>query len=477
MESNPPRLVIAGTGSGAGKTTVTSGLLAAMKKRGIRVQAFKAGPDYIDPGFHGKVTGRSSRNLDTWMLGKDGMREVFIRGARGADLCIVEGVMGLFDGKHPDGNEGSTAEIAAELNAPVVLVIDAHGAARSAAAVVRGFQVFEPAVEIGGVILNRVGSDRHVRILTASIEKECGIPVLGSLGREASLALPERHLGLVPVLEQDGWPEWLNHLSDRVTSNIDLDALLSLAERNAPVKPPAVPRFPRRLPKEEPKPVIAVARDAAFHFYYAENLELLRLFGAELRFFSPLESKDLPEETDGLYLGGGYPEELAGVLAGNTELKRAIRSRIEAGLPTYAECGGWMFLCRSLTDRQHRRYAMAGVIPADIEMTPRAAALGYREVRAEKETLLLAKGETARGHEFHYSRVSGKPDWSPAWRTEGSCGHGYEGYAEGALLAAYTHLHFLSRPEMARRWVAASLAYRMRRTSGGAGKLAVRMKS
>ncbi|MDA8351847.1 MAG: cobyrinate a,c-diamide synthase [Firmicutes bacterium] len=463
MEQNPPRLIVAGTGSGVGKTTVTLGLLAAMKRRGIAVQAYKAGPDYIDPGFHSAVTGRSSRNLDSWMLGKDGMREVFLRGASKAEVCVVEGVMGLFDGEAPDRNDGSTAEIAAELNTPVVLVTDASGAARSAAAVVRGFQVFDPAVEIGGVILNRVGSEGHAQMLKTAIEQECDIPVLGALPWDESRLLPERHLGLIPAWEQGQRNRWLKQVTDQVESHIDLDRLLSLARQKTPVSMPEACRYPCPR-RDEQGPVIAVAKDEAFHFYYEENLELLRYYGAHLHMFSPLQGEDLPEAIDGLYLGGGFPEEFAERLSRQTRLMDFLRDRIQSGLPTYAEGGGFMFLCDSLTDRHGERYAMAGVIPAQVEMSSRLAAMGYREVCAKRDSLLLAKGETARGHEFHYSRLSTPREWEPLYSSRGSFGSGGEGYGHDRLLASYTHLHFLSQPSMARRWVEICRAYKRERT-------------
>lgn len=463
MNLNPPRIVIAGTGSGVGKTTITLGLLSALTRRGIRVQAFKAGPDYLDPGLHRLATGRPSRNLDTWMLGADGMREVFLKGAQGADLCLIEGVMGLFDGKDSRSNEGSTAEIAAELGAPVVLVLDAGAAARSVAAVVRGFQVFDPAVRIGGVILNRVGSEGHHRMLKAAIEGECNVPVLGSLHEDASHQLPEGNLGLVPTVDPQGLPAWLERLADKVDETIDLNALLAWArETEDSVKLPDSVRF-THAPPPSSGPVIAVARDEAFHFYYPENLELLQSEGARLRFFSPLAGEELPEYAEGLYIGGGFPEEFAEVLAGQEEVKRSIRDRIEGGLPTYAEGGGFMYLCESLRDRDGRQHPMVGVIPARMEMGSRLSAFGYREVRGSTDTLLLREGETARGHEFHYSRLSESPEWQPAWRTEGLYGAGWEGFSVGRLLATYTHLHFLSHPDMARRWVDACRQYRWER--------------
>lgn len=468
MTGKRPRLVIGGTGSGVGKTTVALGLMAALRRRGLAVQGFKAGPDYIDPGYHAAVTGRPSRNLDAWMTSPDRVREIFLRGSEGADISLVEGVMGLYDGKDPHGEAGSTAEIALLLKSPVVLVVDIHRMARSVAAVVLGFQRLNPEVAIGGVILNRAGSEGHYRLAKAAIERECGVPVLGRLGRDPDLTLPERHLGLIPALERGDLTSLFDRIAEAVEAGIDLDALLSIARRAPALAWPSERLFLGKTPVEGSRPVIAVARDAAFNFYYPENLDLLEMYGGRLHFFSPLAGEPVPEEADGLLIGGGFPEEFAEELSRAEEVKASFRRRIAEGLPTFAECGGYMYLCEAITDRRDRRHPMVGIIPATVRMRDRLAALGYREVRAVADTVLLRKGETARGHEFRYSVLSPRTESYPhAYKTKGRAGVQYEGYVRNHLLAGYTHLHFASNPHMAGRFLALCRAYQKRRRSRG----------
>ncbi|MBX6394516.1 MAG: cobyrinate a,c-diamide synthase [Alicyclobacillaceae bacterium] len=457
-----PRVVIAGTESGAGKTTLTVGLLAALRKRGLAVQGFKVGPDYIDPTFHRAVTGRPARNLDPWMVSEAGVRECFVRGASGADLSVIEGVMGLYDGKDPRRDTGSTAHVARLLEAPVVLVLGVHGMARSAAAVVLGFQRLDPRVRIAGVVANRVGSPGHADIIRTAVERECGIPVLGALPRREELSTPERHLGLVPAVERGELNEWFDRLASFVEDHVDVDRLVEVAT--------AAPVF------EEPEPLlfagdkrparvkIAVAQDAAFHFYYSENLELLEHRGAEIAFFSPLAGEEVPPDADGLYIGGGFPEEFAPVLARHRAVMEGIRRRHADGLPIYAECGGLMYLSRGIETVDGRFYPMVGLVPAKVRMQRKLAALGYREARAERDHLLLAAGETARGHEFHYSSLFDVEEPYPwAYRLSGRRGEVPEGFARGPLLASYTHLHFGSNPSMVDRWLDFCAAYRQRR--------------
>ncbi|MDI3256360.1 MAG: cobyrinate a,c-diamide synthase [Kyrpidia sp.] len=473
MSTGHPRLVIAGTQSGAGKTTVTVGLLAALRRRGMTVQGFKVGPDYIDPTFHRAVTGRPARNLDTWMVGADAVRESFQRGAAGADLSVIEGVMGLYDGKDPESDAGSTAQVARLLEAPVVLVLDVHSMARSAAAVVLGFQRLDPRVRIVGVVANRVGSPGHGEIIRVAVERECGIPVLGAVPRRGDLAAPERHLGLIPALERGELGPWFERLADVMEEFVDLDRLVEAARSAPELKPAAPVLFPG--PGLEARVNLAVAWDAAFHFYYAENLELLEHRGARLLFFSPLAGERVPDEADGLYIGGGFPEEFAPVLSGHREVLEGIRFRREQGLPIYAECGGLMYLSREIETADGRRYPMAGLVPARVQMQRTLAELGYREARAQRDHLLLEAGRVARGHAFHYSRLVDVEEPYPwAYRVSGRRGEAMEGYASGTLLAGYTHLHFGSNPSMVDRWLAACAEYRARRTAasktGGGGE-------
>ncbi len=462
MSEDRPRIVVAGAGSGVGKTTVTLGLMEAFRRRGLKVQGFKTGPDYIDPSYHTAVTGRSSRNLDTWMLAPDTIREIFLKGSRGADLSIIEGVMGLYDGKEPLSDKGSTAEIAIRLKSPVILVINIHSMARSAAAVVKGYQLFNPAVPIAGVIANKAGSEGHFRLVQAAIEQECGLPVLGWLSRDHSVVIPERHLGLIPAIERGETNSLFTRLAELIEKGVDLDRLQSVAGKAPRLELPKKQLFRAQAPAEEPV-IIAVARDAAFNFYYPENLELLEQSGARLEYFSPLQGECVPEEADGLYIGGGFPEEFVRELSGNSDVTDSFRKNIAGGMPTYAECGGYMYLTQAIIDREGNTFPMVGVIPAVVHMKDRLSALGYREVTAVTDNLLLNQGEKARGHEFHYSKLTKIENFTSAYESNGRPGKQKEGYVSENLLAGYTHLHFASNPTMAKRLVLSCEKYRNRR--------------
>ncbi|TCW41430.1 cobyrinic acid a,c-diamide synthase [Laceyella sacchari] len=449
-----PRLLIAGTGSGVGKTTITLGVMAAFRRRGLKVQGFKCGPDYIDPTYHTAVTGRVSRNVDTWMLTEENMRECFIRGSDGADLSVVEGVMGLYDGKDPLSDQGSSASIAMALDCPVILVVNVHSMARSAAAVVLGYQRLNPQVAIRGVIANRAGSEGHYRLVKAAIEQECGIPVLGWLARDESMTLPERHLGLVPAVERGECEELFAQLADKVEQGVDMERLLAIAQDTPPLSMPSS-SYLDAVPVVPGAPVVAVAKDSAFHFYYPENLELLERLGAKLVYFSPLADEAVPEEADGLLIGGGFPEEFAERLSRNERAKQSIRRFIQHGKPVFAECGGYMYLARSIETTSGQVYPMVGFIPGRVRMQHRLSALGYREVRATDDNLLFAKGESVRGHEFHYSSLEPEAGstWPFAYTSEGRRGEMKEGYAQANVLAGYTHLHFVSNPRIAARFL------------------------
>ncbi|WP_025693826.1 cobyrinate a,c-diamide synthase [Paenibacillus durus] len=463
MSGNRNRIVIAGTGSGAGKTTVTIGLMAALKRRGLRVQGFKCGPDYIDPTYHTAVTGRPSRNLDTWMLSHDIMREIFLRASEGADVSVIEGVMGLYDGKDPLSNTGSTAEISALLKSSVILVVNAQSMARSAAAVVLGFQKLDESIRIAGVVVNKCGSRGHYQLVKAAIEQECGIPVVGGLGRDEGLSIPERHLGLVPAIERGELDGLFDRAADLVEGGVDIEAVLSRAGTAPPLAWPKERLFSAG-PRPNPGPAIAVARDAAFNFYYRENLELLEQYGATLVYFSPLAGDTVPDDADGLYIGGGFPEEFAAKLAADERVKRNLRARIQEGLPVFAECGGYMYLTRSITDRAGVTHAMAGLIPADVTMQDKLAALGYREATALRDCLLMEAGEVIRGHEFHYSKLTADQENYPyVYETKGLRGTGLEGYHSENMMAGYTHLHFASNPKVAERFIQRCLQYSRKR--------------
>jgi cobyrinic acid a,c-diamide synthase len=455
-------LIIAAPSSGSGKTTVTLALMAALRRRGLTVAPFKVGPDFIDPGHHAAVCGHPSYNLDGWMCGETGVRGTFARGCVGAEVAVVEGVMGLFDGASGASDGGSTAEIARWLGGRILLVVDARSQARSAAALVQGFSNFDPRLEFAGIICNRVGSARHAQLLMDAFASTPGLPpLLGCLPRQEELSLPERHLGLVTAAEtvDAGFHE---RLADWLEEAISLDTLLLLpplkkggrggfAPNEIPLNPLGPP-FGSPLPKGEAKPQvrIAVAKDEAFCFCYPENLELLEAAGAELVFFSPLRDGSLPPGIDGLYLPGGYPELYAERLANNHGLLREIKEKIVAGLPAYAECGGFMLLAESIDGRP-----MAGVFPAQARMLAKRKALGYREVTQRTDSPLGPAGTMARGHEFHYSEMDMPEHVLRGYRLQRADGedHGFEGYRVHNLLASYVHLHFGSNPQLADNFV------------------------
>ncbi len=456
------RLVVAGTNSGVGKTTISVGLMAALARRGLRVQGFKVGPDYIDPSYYAMATGQPGRNLDTWMMGVPGVCESFSRGCRDADIAVVEGVMGLFDGKSATGEVGSTAHLSKVIAAPVVLVVNGAGMARSIAALVMGFCLFDTGVRIAGVVVNRVSGERHYDLLRAAIEAEVGIPVVGGFVRDDELQLPERHLGLVPAVEQKGLAGWQERLADSVERQLDLDCLLDIAHAVPTVEAPECEAPAPDTAEVRPfagggAPVrIALALDDAFHFYYQDNLDLLERAGAILAPFSPLHDAALPQGCAAVYIGGGFPEEFAARLSANQPLHAALRAAAEQGMPMLAECGGLMYLCRQIIDRQGSAYPMAAVVPATARMQPRRAALGYAEVTAAHPSFVLAPGEKARGHEFHYSSLEDVADTPHAYQVESRRGVREEGFCLGNMVASYIHLHFASNPCLAPRFVAAA---------------------
>jgi cobyrinic acid a,c-diamide synthase len=441
-------LVIAGTGSGVGKTTVTLGLLEAWRRRGFRVQAFKVGPDFIDPGFHELVTGRPSYTLDGWMCGREHARAVVAHHAADADLAVIEGMMGCFDGVAPEADAGSTAELAKWLGAPVVLVLDVGGQARSLAAVVQGFERFDPDLDVTAVIANRVGGQGHASLVREAIRSACRAAPVGAVAWDESLTLPERHLGLVTALEGPLTAERRRRLGDLIESSVDVDQLYALAAPLA-AKPPRSP-----VVRPAPRVRIGVARDAAFQFYYRENLDRLRAAGAELVFWRPLADPG-PPEVDGLYFGGGYPELHARKLADNRSALKAVAELAAAGTPIYAECGGLMYLAESL-QIDGTAHAMAGVLPAAVSMARRQLTLGYVEVRFTSSAPLGAPGTVARGHEFHVSTLAPVPDSvRRVYQLTGRDGARVEGFLVGNALLSYVHLHFGSNPHLAPSFVEA----------------------
>lgn len=456
---NLPRIVIAGVHSGVGKTTIATALMRALSRTGLKVQPFKVGPDYIDPGYHTAATGRFSRNLDAWFLGGDGVREMFLRSAAGADISIIEGVMGLYDGRG-SGGEGSTAHVARVLEAPVILVLDARSMARSAAAIVLGYKNFEPGLDLCGVILNRVGSERHFLLLKEAIQSATGVPVLGRVSHSAEMELPERHLGLLPTAEKNNLSHLLDLLAQTVSETLDLEELVKAARAASALAPPGLRVFPEEPAK--PDVSIGLVMDQAFNFYYRDGLDLLEALGARLVPCSALEGK-LPSGLDGLYIGGGFPEMFAGDIAGNLEFIEGVKGGIKKGMPVYAECGGMMFLSRSIKDFSGREYPMAGIIPAETVMLKKRAALGYVTALALKDSILCPSGRRIRGHEFHYSVLQGLNPQDHAYllEKEGEVEPRPDGYTCGSLLASYLHIHFAGCPEEAVNFVNACRNYRL----------------
>jgi cobyrinic acid a,c-diamide synthase len=522
-----PTLVIGGTHSGVGKTSVAIGLMRALANRGMQVQPFKVGPDFIDPGHHQRATGRVSHNLDGWMLSPSQNREIFARACQGADLAIVEGVMGLFDGYGADSEAGSTAELAKWLGAPVILVINARALGRSAAALIAGYTGFDPDLAIAGVICNQVGSASHLDRIQTAVAKTLQIPILGGLPRTEQVSIPQRHLGLWRATEDDlTHTDYIESLARLIAANIDLDALVKIAqlalskmppsakldcqpgsrelagatptseshplacsELPAKPSPPSNPELRDEAIGKGSSPVrIGVAQDQAFCFYYAINLTLLEQAGAALVPFSPLRDS-LPENLDGLYLGGGYPELYAEPLSENQALCEQIAAFCRSGHPVYGECGGLMYLSQGLLGADQQAYPFVGILPFWTQMGQRVK-LGYRQVEVTGANSCFPHHGTIRGHRFHYSdivdaagnRLDLKPDPADLLTTEDSaftvpglaagastdCNQplqfnyrlqgwgdyqGWEGYQVHNVLASYVHLHFGSNPAFSQRFV------------------------
>ena len=451
-------VVIAGVRSGVGKTTIATGIMGALTRRGYRVQPFKAGPDYIDPSYHQLACDRPSRNLDTWMLPHATVSELFHRASSLGQISVVEGVMGVFDGHSSLNEEGSTAQLAKLLGAPVILVADASKVARSVAAEVLGYQRFDPDLRIAGVILNGVGGPRHLEFCQPQIEATTGLPVLGYLPRREELVQPERHLGLIPTVEGTVVREWYDALIGQVEETIDLERILEMA---ATAQQPDVsaPESGSEVPKVfpvEPRPKvarIAVARDQAFSFYYQDSLDLLEAWGAELAPFSPLTDTALPEGVGGIYIGGGFPEMFARELSENSAMIGAMKEAVSRNLPVYAECGGLMYLGQSLSDLEGAQFPMVGAIPVVSTMDGRRLHLGYREVESRGDSPLLRQGERVRGHEFHWSVLEQPPDSSQSVYSVLDQEGRLEGFRAGSVWASYIHIHLGSKPSLARRFV------------------------
>ena len=457
--------VIGATGSGTGKTTISLGMMAWLASKGIKVAPFKVGPDFIDPGLHTKISGSVSYNLDSWMLPASYNRSLFAAKSQGSEIAVVEGVMGLFDGYDALSETGSTAQMAKWLDLPVVLIVSAKGKARSAAAIVKGFETFDPDLNFAGVIFAQAGSARHYHYLRDAVEQNCKTPCLGYLPKNEKIVMPERHLGLVTADEMPIAEDTLSTLVSMVDEHLDMDRLMSgLPDLNLP-DPPGAKENPVRISSKSACPKIAVARDKAFCFYYPDNIDILKEAGAEIIYFSPLEDQ-LPDDIDGIYFGGGYPELNAGQLTEKKELLARVKKASLSGMPIYGECGGFMYLCRSLTDMDGRQAGdMCGIFDFNIKMSKRLRSLGYREVTLASDTLLGKRGDVIRGHEFHYSSISGDENCTDAknvYEVASRAGQdiSLKGYQTGQTLGSYLHVHFGSNPGAAAHFVNCCADYR-----------------
>lgn len=452
---NYPRIIISGTQSGAGKTTAALGIMLALRRRGLRVQPFKTGPDYIDPTYHTQAVGNISRNLDAWLLSRRVILELFERQARNADISIIEGVMGLYDGLQ-DTEKGSTAHLAKILNCPVLLIVDARSLSRSAAALALGYKKFDEKISLKGVILNNIGSTSHYRYIKTAVEKKTKIPVLGYLPRDSDLNLPERHLGLVPATENRLRNVFYKKLSKVIEECVDIDMILKISRQAETID------FRKKRHLFTPRSIkdyvtIAVAKDKAFSFYYEDNLEILKFLGARVIEFNSLEDKKLPKGVDGVYIGGGFPELFARELSRNAKLKRDIYRQAKEGLPIYAECGGLMYLMEKMEN-----FSMVGIFKGSVNMAHRAQVLGYAQIETIKDNILSKNGARNRAHIFHWSYLYDLPDdTSFAYRIKKSEDRiFYDGLIQGNVLASYAHLHFGSNLDFARNFVTVCRRYK-----------------
>lgn len=470
---NIPRLVIAAPQGRSGKTTISVGLMAALTAKGMAVQAFKKGPDYIDPSWLSMVTGRQCRNLDSFMMGREALRRSFVRHACNADIGIVEGAMGIFDGVDLEGS-GSTGEVAKAIQAPVILVVDTTRMTRSVAAMVNGFQHFDPDVKIAGVILNKVARPRHENMLRSAVEHYCGIPVLGAMPKGNDFKIPDRHLGLIPAAENQSLHQAVAAVGEAAARHLDLEKILEVAKSgcslaiNGEAPPSQICSSDQgALPADSHGPVIGVFNDSSFTFYYPENLESLVEAGARLVTVDSINQTELPE-VDALYIGGGFPEVFASGIERNQSLREAVREGIEKGLPVYAECGGLMYLGRSLA-WQDRVYRMCGALPFDVVMSEKPQGHGYVVLEVTEDNPFFSAGEVLKGHEFHHSRVVNldRQRVGAAYRIKR--GYGIDGEIDGLtyknVLAGYTHLHAVSQPGWAQRLVEMATEYKETKNS------------
>lgn len=447
-----PRIVIAAAHSGSGKTSLAISLTGALCRRGYKVQTFKVGPDFLDPTYLAVVSGRPCYNLDGWMMDKEHIRNLFDRVTRNADVAVIEGVMGLFDGSDTSTIQGSTAQIAEWLDAPVLLIVNSRGMSRSFAALVKGFTSFEPQLKFIGVIANHCGSQNHENWLSASLAAAGEPPLVGAIPSGAFVKLPGRHLGLVTASEQNLTKSIIDDLSAAVERHVSIETLLqSLNVQKMPVSD--TDEFSRPVSTASfPKIRIGVAYDDAFHFYYQAFFDALVAHGCELVRFSPLTDKLLPDNLNGIYIGGGYPEVHAPALSANGEMMSSIRAFAASGRPVYAECGGLMYLSKGIETNEGQFFAMLDILPARTKMSKRMIALGYVEAKLTDNSLWGKKGDVGRGHEFHYSELLDDPcsdsEWKPVYELQKPRANGVraEGFQKGNILASYVHLYHSARP-------------------------------
>ena len=448
-----PRIVIAATQSSSGKTTIVTGLLAELRSRGLKVQSFKVGPDYIDPGYHKLASGRTAHNLDTWLVPKAKLPQIFAAESVGADIAVIEGVMGLYDGGR--GGISSTAEIAKLLDAPVLLVIDCKSMGASAAAIAKGFRDYDEDIKLAGVILNKLGSDTHEEMIKQAMQK-INMPVYGSLRRNTEIATPERHLGLLPVEENNQL--FIEKMRSMVSASVDVDGILALANRAAAIKSVNGDIFSK---DKEIKCTIGIAKDEAFSFYYSTSLAVLENLGARIVPFSPLHDKEIPP-VDGIIIGGGFPEMFAAKLAANTALRESLKCAAENNMPIYAECGGYMYLMQSIVDFSGHEYKMAGIFDGQAQMTKKLQMVGYVEAELTTDSVIGKKGTKLHGHEFHFSiddqSIENRPFCFTKLRNNASY---LAGQAKYQTIGSYLHLHFAGASNVAESFVQSCTSYKL----------------
>lgn len=464
-----PRLLVGAPQGRSGKTTVTLGLLAALTARGLKVQPFKKGPDFIDPSWLTRVAGCTCRNLDCYLMERQSIRHTFIRHAENADIAVIEGAMGLFDGVDLRGS-GSSAEVAKIVQAPVLLVVNCSRMTRSVAATVNGFANFDPDVKIGGVILNQVARSRHEKMLRAAIEEYCDVPVLGAMPKGTQYNIPDRHLGLIPAGENEALMAAVRQIGEAAAQYLDIDGILKMArewpglveEQEIPAAAEINWLRPDQLQSARPEIVIGVIRDRSFSFYYPENLEALSEAGASLVEISAIDDPALPD-IDGLYIGGGFPEILARELEENRPFRENLRELIEQGLPVYAECGGLMYLGRRI-HYDNKSYEMVGALPLEVEMVKKPQGHGYMHLEVLEGTPYFPKGKIIRGHEFHNSRVIDLEHSRCDFAFRVLRGHGITGEYDGIkyknVVALYNHIHAVAEPDWARHFVSLARCWR-----------------